>query len=246
LAASLAVNKGTTQSPRDAPAQPTASIVSKSTASADPAGRTTPTLPVIGLTGGIASGKSTVARLLAERGAHVIDADRVGHSVLEPTGEAYPEVVTAFGPEILDEDGTVSRPKLGAIVFADPARRAQLNGISHPRMAERMGREIEKQRLRRGGRRPPVIVLDAAILFEAGWDALCDTVWTVEAPPELAIARLMQRNGLERAQAEARLAAQLSNAERARRAARVIRNEGSLAALEAEVARLWVEVVPAA
>jgi dephospho-CoA kinase len=203
-------------------------------------------IPVIGLTGGIASGKTTVSQQLATLGAHIIDADAVGHAVITPQGEAYPEVVAAFGTEILDEDGTISRKKLGAIVFAHPERRAELNGISHPRMAERMAREIEALRLRKKGPQPPAIVLDAAILFEAGWDALCDEVWTVEAPAELAIARLVERNGLSREEAQARLDAQLSNAERAGRARHVIRNDGSREALAAQVQRLWAERVHAA
>lgn len=203
-------------------------------------------IPVIGLTGGIAAGKTTVSQQLAGYGAHIIDADRVGHAVITPQGEAYPEVVAAFGTEILDDDGTISRRKLGAIVFADPPRLAELNGISHPRMAERMAREIEAVRLRQSGPRPPAIVVDAAILFEAGWDALCDTIWTVEVPNELAIERLMTRNGLTREEAEARLAAQMSNDERARRAQHVIRNEGTLEALTEQVQRLWAETVPAA
>ncbi len=195
--------------------------------------------PVVGLTGGIASGKSTVSEHLAAQGAHVIDADAVGHHVITPEGEAYPEVVAAFGTEILAEDGTISREKLGAIVFADPARRTELNNISHPRMAEHMAAEIERLRLRAEEDQPLLIVLDAAILFEAGWDALCDTVWTVEAPPELAIARLVERNGFTREQAQARLDAQMSNEERAARADRVLHNAGSLAELRAAVAEAW-------
>ena len=198
---------------------------------------------VIGLTGGIAAGKSTVSRLLAERGAHVIDADSVGHAVIMPEGEAYPEVVAAFGAEILNEDGTISRRKLGSIVFSDPDRLAELNGISHPSMAARMAREIESARLRGNGGRPPLIVLDAAILFEAGWDALCDEVWTVEAPPEVAVARLVERKQMTPEQARARLEAQMSNAGRARRARRVIRNEGSMEALRREVGRVWSDSV---
>lgn len=201
--------------------------------------------PVIGLTGGIASGKTTVSQRLAGLGAHIIDADSVGHAVIAPQGEAYPEVVAAFGTEILDEDGTISRKKLGAIIFADPARRAELNGISHPRMAERMARDIEAVRLRQSGARPLAIVLDAAILFEAGWDALCDTTWTVEAPEALAIERLVARNALTREEAQARLAAQMNNAERARRARHVIRNDGSLDALAEQVQRLWEQTVRA-
>jgi len=205
-----------------------------------------PQPPVIGLTGGIAAGKSTVSELLAAHGAHVIDADGVGHAVITPQGEAYPEVVAAFGAEILDEDGTISRKRLGAVVFADPSRLVQLNRISHPRMAERMGREIEALRLRQSGPRPPAIVLDAAILFEAGWDTLCDTIWTVEAPARLVIERLVQRNAMTRAEAQARLKTQMSNAARARRADRVIRNDGTREALATQVERLWAELLRAA
>ncbi len=198
---------------------------------------------VIGLTGGIAAGKSTVSRLLAERGAHVIDADSVGHAVIRPEGEAYPEVVAAFGAEILSEDGTISRKKLGSIVFSDPDRLAELNGISHPRMAARMAREIESARLRGNGGRPPLIVLDAAILLEAGWEALCGEVWVVVTAPETALARLMARNRLSRAEAETRLSAQMSNDERTARAQRVIRNDGTLEELHGQVERLWREAM---
>ena len=153
------------------------------------------------------------------------------------------ELVAAFGAEILSEDGTISRKKLGSIVFSDPDRLAELNGISHPRMAARIAQEIESARLRGNEGRPPLIVLDAAILFEAGWHALCDEVWTVEAPPEVAVARLVERKHMTPEQARARLAAQMSNAGRARRARRVIRNEGSMEALRREVGRLWSDAV---
>jgi dephospho-CoA kinase len=194
---------------------------------------------VVGLTGGIASGKTTVSTLLAQRGAYIVDADAIGHQVILPDGEAYPEVVAAFGPEILEEDGTISRRKLGAIVFAEPARLAELNAISHPRMGERMARVIKSLRRREPDERPPLIVLDAAILFEAAWDTLCDEVWTVESPPDTAIERLVERNRMTRQEALSRLDAQISNEERARRAHRIIRNEGSLEALADTVARLW-------
>src|SRR3970040_1676136 len=104
--------------------------------------KTPPPVPTIGLTGGIASGKSTVSAWLAERGAHVIDAHRTGHRVLEPDGEAYGGVVREFGAGILDGERRIDRRKLGALVFADPARLAALNAISHPHMAARMAREI--------------------------------------------------------------------------------------------------------
>jgi dephospho-CoA kinase len=199
--------------------------------------------PVVGLTGGIASGKSTVSAQLASLGAYIIDADRVGHQVLAPGGEAYDAVVSAFGREIVAADGTIDRRKLGAKVFADPGELKRLNGISHPRMAQRVAAEIAQVRARAAAERPPLIVLDAAILFEAGWDRLCDRVWTVEAAPDLALARLVSRNGLTREQAQARLNAQWTNAERAKRSQRVIANGGTVDELNAAVARLWQETV---
>jgi len=205
-----------------------------------------PIPPVIGLTGGIASGKTTVSARLAELGAAIIDADRIGHEIIAPGGPAYEPVLAAFGRELLAPDGSIDRKKLGAAVFADPERLKRLNGISHPIMARRMAEEIAAQRARRPADLPPLIVLDAAILLEAGWDALCDAVWTVEAAPETALARLMARNGLTEEQARRRLAAQWSNAERARRSQRVIANSGTIDALRDAVTALWREAVPGA
>ncbi len=192
---------------------------------------------VIGLTGGIAAGKTTVSAELAARGAHVIGADNVGHRVLEPGGEAYDEVIRAFGGGIVDAKGQIDRRKLGAVIFADPHRREQLNAISHPHMAERMRREIAQ--VRAGNEPPPLIVLDAAILLEAGWDALCAEVWTVSVRPQVAIGRLIARNKLSRDQARARLDAQWNNSQREARAQRVIRNDESREALAAQIEQLW-------
>ena len=198
------------------------------------AGKGAPAPPVIGLTGGIAAGKSTVSGRLAALGAHVIDADRVGHRVLmRGGGEAHAAVVRAFGAEILDEAGGIVRARLGRLVFGDPERLARLNRLTHPPMAERMRREIEEVRARPSP--PPFIVLDAAVLFEAGWEALCDEVWTVSTAPERALERLVARNRLTPEAARARIDAQLGNPEREARADRVIRNDGALAALAAAV-----------
>lgn len=197
-------------------------------------GESAPAPPVIGLTGGIAAGKSTVSERLGALGAHVIDADRVGHRVLmREGGEAYEGVVAAFGAEILDEAREIARPRLGRLVFADPARLAELNRLTHPPMQERMRREIED--VRGQASPPPFIVLDAAVLFEAGWNALCDEVWTVSTAPERALDRLVARNRLSPEAARARIEAQLGNAEREARADRVIRNDGTLDALDAAV-----------
>ena len=198
---------------------------------------------VIGLTGGIASGKTTVSARLQELGAYILDADRVGHQVIAPSGPAYPRVIEAFGRDIVAADGTIDRKKLGAKVFADPANLKRLNAISHPLMAARMAEEIASVRNQADGKRPPLIVLDAAILLEAGWDRLCDAVWTVEVSPDIALARLIARNGLSEQQARARLDAQMTNGQRAERAQRIIRNSGTIQDLNAAVTRLWLETV---
>ena len=163
----------------------------------------------------------------------MIDADRIGHRVLARNGEAYDAVVAAFGPGIVDGAGEIVRARLGRLVFGDPERLARLNRLTHPRMAAHMQREIE--RLRAAASPPSAIVLDAAVLFEAGWDELCDEVWTVSASPERALERLVARNGLGRDEARARIESQLGNAERESRADRVIRNDGTLASLTAAV-----------
>jgi len=202
-------------------------------------------VPVIGLTGGIASGKTSVSGYLAGKGAYVIDADSVGHGVIAPDGEAYGEVLAEFGRKILATDGSIDRKKLGALVFADPERRRALERISHPRMAERMAREIAEVRARPPRELPPLILLDAAILFEAGWDALCDHTWAVLAGVPVSIERLMARNQLSMQEAAARLKAQLSNEARAAKAERVIWNDGSLEELFRAVEPLWLEATGA-
>jgi phosphopantetheine adenylyltransferase/dephospho-CoA kinase len=196
---------------------------------------------VIGLTGGIASGKSSVMQHLKAKGAHIIDADRIGHDVILPGGDAYPEVIAAFGRDIVAADKTIDRRKLGSIVFGSKEKLQTLNRISHPRMAARMAQEIQAVRAKPAAERPPLIVLEAAILLEAGWDTLCDAVWAVEAPLELSTSRLMARNNLGLEQAQARMSAQITNEERAARAHKVIKNSGSMDFLLAQVDLLWKE-----
>jgi dephospho-CoA kinase len=195
---------------------------------------------VIGLTGGIASGKSTVAEMLRQRGAAVIDADRLGHRVLEPGSEGWHEVVTAFGPEVLAPDGSIDRKRLGALVFANPVARQRLNAISHPRIRA-MAEEAIAQ-LRQAGT-VPLAVLDAALLFEAGWDDLCDEVWVVSAPEEVALERLVSRNGLSVAAARERFRAQLPVEEKRARGDVVIENSGTLAELERQVEAVWQQAL---
>ena len=190
---------------------------------------------VIGLTGGIGTGKSEVAQRLRELGAVVINADQVGHEAYTPHSETWQEIVKAFGERILQESGEIDRRKLGGIVFADPQELARLNGIMHPRMAGMVKARL--QSLRESG--TTVAVVEAAVLFEAGWDSLVDEVWTTDSPAEAVVDRLQARNGLGPEEARQRIAAQMSAAEGAGRATVVIANSGDLATLDSTVQELW-------
>ena len=195
---------------------------------------------VIGLTGGIASGKSVVRQMLEARGAHVIDADLVGHEAYAPGTSCYRAVVSAFGPQIVRHDGQIDRQALGRKVFGDPAQRRRLEGIVWPWMRQTMEHRLAVLR----GEGVPVVVLEAAVLIEAEWLPLVDEVWVVTAPPALARARIMQRNALPADQADARIAAQLTDDERARHARVIIENSGTLEELERRVEAEWRRIAP--
>jgi len=196
---------------------------------------------VIGLTGGIASGKSTISAALAARGATIVDADKVGHEAYTPGSEGWQAVVDAFGKQIVAENGEIDRKALGAIVFGDPAQRERLQAIIWPVMKRMMARMLDE--FRAEGRK--VVVVEAAVLLEAGWQDLVDQIWVVTVPVTVAEQRLIARNGLTPEQAQARIAAQLSNEERTREASVVIDNSGSVEQAEAEVGRRWDELVAA-
>ncbi len=190
---------------------------------------------VIGLTGSIGTGKSEVARLLESLGAVVINADQVGHEAYAPNTESFREVVEAFGRDILQPTGDIDRRKLGAIVFSDPQQMAKLNGIMHPRMAGMVGERIEK--LRTQG--TEVVVVEAALLFEAKWDYLVDEVWSTDAPVETVIQRLRDRNGLQEEEVRKRIDSQMDRKERLARSHLVLDNSGDVAELEQTVNSLW-------
>lgn len=190
---------------------------------------------IIGLTGGIASGKSTVSAMLRDLGARVLDADAYARQAVQPGSAALCEIVAAFGPEVLLPDGTLDRRKLGAIVFADPAARQRLNGIVHPRVRELMRADIERAR----AEGLPAVVIDVPLLFEGGLDRLCDETWVVQVDRATQKARLRARDRLSEAEAEARLDAQMPLSEKAARATAVIDNGGDLAATRGQVERLW-------
>jgi dephospho-CoA kinase len=190
---------------------------------------------VIGLTGGIGSGKSTVSEMLRAKGAAVVHADLVGHEVYRPDTNVWDEIVTAFGRHVLTADGQIDRRKLGSIVFADTEALARLNAITHPPMRRLMAERLDE--LRRQGER--VAVLEAALLIEAGWIDLVDEVWLTLLRPAVASQRLMDRSGLSREEAEKRIASQLSNDKRLAYADVVIDTDCSLEEVARRIDELW-------
>ncbi len=187
----------------------------------------------LGLTGGLATGKSTAAEILASLGAEIIDADRIAHQVLEPEGEAYSDVVAHFGRSILTEDGRVDRKKLGRIIFSSPVKRQQLEKLTHPHILEKIERRLEEDR------DSSRIVLEAPLLFETGLEKLVQEIWVISARLENQIARLKRRDGLDREEALRRINAQLSLKEKRKRADLVIENNGSKAELKEKVVKAW-------
>jgi dephospho-CoA kinase len=192
-----------------------------------------------GLTGGIATGKSTAARFFAELGAKIIDADRLGHELLRPASPGYREIVARFGVDVLDAAQEIDRERLGAIVFADPAKLQALNAILHPRIIECAAELAGQYRTQN----PKAIVLvDAALIYEAGIADRFAKIVTTWCRPEQQLERLMAKPGLSRADAERRLAAQMSAEEKRRRADYVIDCSGSKEETRRQVAALYPEL----
>ena len=190
---------------------------------------------VIGLTGSIGTGKSEAARQLEALGASIISADQVGHEAYTPNTEAWEHVVSAFGDEILQDDGEIDRRKLGTIVFSDPGQLERLNQIMHPRMAQMVADKVEVLR----GQGVEVVVVEAALLFEAGWDSLVEEVWTTDSPEQAVIERLKVRNGMSEEEARKRMSSQMGRTERLNRSDYVIENSGDMVALGVAIKELW-------
>jgi dephospho-CoA kinase len=192
---------------------------------------------VIGLTGSICSGKSTIAQFLAQMGATLINADEIGHEAYQPHCETWQQVVEAFGKGVLTASDEIDRQKLSEIVFKDPEALKRLNAIMHPGMHRVAEKRIEK--LRREG--TEVVVLEAPLLIEANWLDLVDEVWVARASEENSLKRCRERSGLSEAQARARMASQFSPDEKAKHASVLIDTNVSLAEVEAMVKNLWRE-----
>ncbi len=190
-------------------------------------------MKIIGLTGNIGVGKSAVAALLRAKGAYVIDMDKVTRRALEPDGPGFVPVTAAFGDGILSAAGAIDRQRLGAIVFSRPARLRELEGILHPIVFAMAQAELADAQA-------PLAVIEAIKLLEAGTTLrLCDEVWVVTAPRARQLERLVGIRGLSASDAESRMANQSSQAWKAARADRVIRNDGSLPALARQVDAIW-------
>ena len=190
---------------------------------------------VIGLTGGIASGKSTAAKILAGLGAAIIDADQLARDVVRPGEPAYQAIVEAFGNGVLNDDGTINRAALGNIVVADPPARSRLEAITHPAIALRAEELLTE--LRR--RKTPLAIYMAPLLIEAGITDRVDEIWVVYVNRETQVRRLMQRDGLSEAEALQRIASQMPMEEKRQRARIVIDNNGTEAELVRQIREIW-------
>ena len=194
----------------------------------------------IGLTGGIGSGKSTVAQMLGELGAPILDADKVAHTTYAPGGPAYDAVIAAFGADIVAPDRTIDRRRLGAIVFGKPEQLSKLTSIVWPATREGIRRKVSELRAR-GATLP--IVVEAAILIEANWQPLFDEIWLVRASRSQVVKRIEAQRGLKSSETEARIRAQLSDEERAKHATLTIENNGSLEELRGLLKAVWAEAL---
>ncbi len=191
---------------------------------------------VIGLTGGIGTGKSVVAETLREQGAEILNADLVGHEAYLPGTPVYDDIVAEFGRDVVAEDGTIDRKKLGSIVFSSPDKLARLNAITHPRMKEMMREKLAEAE--RVGTR--IAVLEAALLFDAGWDDLTNEVWVTVVDAETAAQRASERSGIPVEQVLERIQkAQMASDERIRRSDVVIDTSGTLEDTRRRTIEAW-------
>ena len=193
---------------------------------------------ILGLTGGISTGKSHLSDTLRGKGVPVVDADRISHAVTALGGAAIPRIREAFGADYV-RDGELDRKALGALVFSDPEALAKLNALTHPLIFDEMQAQIAEAE--KSG--APVVVLDVPLLFETGFDRLCDEVWCAWIPKKLQLERLMARDALTRAEAESRIGSQMSAWEKRRRSDRYIDTRGTKDESAAKVSAMYEELL---
>ena len=194
-------------------------------------------MKVIGLTGGIACGKSTASMYLKELGACIVDTDGISRATTKKGGKGYYAVLEHFGHDLLLENGEIDRRKLGGIVFADETKRQELNGIIHPIVIEESKEQM--QAARDAGCK--VCILDVPLLFESGMETLCDETWLVYVPREEQIRRIGERDGLDEQAAAARIDSQMPLEKKKRRADIAIDNSGTIEELQTKLKSLWEE-----
>ena len=195
-------------------------------------------MKIIGLTGGIAAGKSAAAQALEQLGARIIDADAIAHALTRPGEDLVRNIAAAFGKDVLAQDGTLDRAVLAKLVFFDEVQRRRLEALMHPRIEQRMTQCLNEAR----DEGIACAVLVVPLLFEAGLERLCDEVWVVDTPVSVRTERLSRR-GLSREEAQARIASQMPDDQRISRANRVLDGSGSLEQLKAQAAALWTEAL---
>ena len=187
---------------------------------------------LIGLTGGIATGKSTAAEILNEQGADVIGADDISHEIMQKGKEGWNRVVNFFGKDILDSEGNIDRKRLGEIVFANPKKRKRLEQLTHPLIIEELCKKIRNCS-------GDIIVVEVPLLYEIGFDDFVDQVWVIYAERQVQIERLCKRDELSQEEAEMRIDSQLPLSKKCKIADEVIENNGSVEKLEKNIIKLW-------
>lgn len=195
-------------------------------------------MKIIGLTGGIASGKSTVTRTLVDLGAIIIDSDELAHNIMKPYKPAWKDIVKIFGAEILNHDETINRDRLGQIVFNDPDKLRELNQITHWRIAERYKEDL---RIIRKEKPEAIVVMEIPLLYETHAERICDEVWVVWVDRETQMERLMKRDGISREDALKRIEAQMDLDEKARLADVVIDNRHSIEETNETATKNYIE-----
>lgn len=198
-------------------------------------------MKIIGLTGNIGSGKSTVSRRLGELGAEILDTDQVSRDVVAPGTPGLKEIVNAFGPEVLTPEGGLNREKMGSIVFAQPEARKRLETIIHPRIKQVVGDRIKKYKSGRGN--SPALVIEVPLLFESGWHCYMDEVWLVTVDPAVQLQRIMSRDKLSGEQALSRMNSQMPQEQKIKLAQKIIDNSGPREDTMARVDALWQELM---